>query len=83
MAYRKLKLEARTFEYVIGRTFVKVREHGKTLVCAEKRYFGHKVSHTENDYVVSPGSIARSLRSYLDIGVFAEPEEFYSCLHVA
>ena len=72
MAYRKITIDGTTYEYVVGKTHVKVKGVG----IWRRDEVGHEVDGKRNKYVVSP-SIMRSLITGDD------EEQIYTCKHTA
>ena len=69
MSYRRLVIDGHTYEYVVGRRFVKIRGHRKVIPlseCGER--FGN---HLPKEYVVTPGT----LKEYLTTGKVTQPSE--------
>lgn len=74
MSYRKLNFEGKTYEYVIGSKFTKVKLDGKEFAVYENRLYGNevvyprsyeedKITHSGN-FIVTPKTVTRMLRGF-------------------
>jgi hypothetical protein len=58
MAYRKMKIDDKTYEYVIGKTFTKIKDVG----LFENKEYGSPLAFSNKGVVVSPKHVSNMIR---------------------